>query len=234
MERLTQGVLARLDQYEALGLLNPNQGVVTGNGGLGYTDDLPQTRVIASGAPHGVRGAERSNLDHQPGDCFGPDTGPRNDVLKAMDIWGGAMSQIFSGVSPRMHEEFALQYEARFLNRFGLCYYGCCEPLDLKVGILRRNLPRLRKISMSPWVNLERGARAIGADYVFSRKPNPAFLATDAWHPEDVRADLVELLEKTRGCHVEIVLKDISTVRNQPHRLWEWAEIARQVAEESV
>ena len=39
---------------------------------------------------------------------------------------------------------------------------------------------------------------------------------------------------KTRGCHIEIVLKDISTVRNQPHRLWEWAEIARQVAEESV
>lgn len=207
MERLTQAVLARLDQVEALGLLNPSQGVVTGNGGLGYTDDLP-------GAP----------FDSAQG-------APRNEMLRAADIWGGAMSQIFSGVSPRMHEEFALQYEARFLNRFGLCYYGCCEPLDLKVGILRRNLPRLRKISMSPWVNIERGARAIGADYVFSRKPNPAFLATDAWHPEDVRADLTELLEKTRGCHVEIILKDISTVRNQPHRLWEWAEIARQVTE---
>lgn len=207
MERLTQAVLARLDQVEALGLLNPSQGVVTGNGGLGYTDDLP-------GAP----------FDSAQG-------APRNEMLRAADIWGGAMSQIFSGVSPRMHEEFALQYEARFLNRFGLCYYGCCEPLDLKVGILRRNLPRLRKISMSPWVNIERGARAIGADYVFSRKPNPAFLATDAWYPEDVRADLTDLLEKTRGCHVEIILKDISTVRNQPHRLWEWAEIARQVTE---
>jgi hypothetical protein len=248
MERLTQAVLARLDQYEALGLLNPNQGVVTGNGGLGYTDDLPTTRVIASGAPYGVRGAERSNpapgdglslrasfAKQSPapgGDCFVANDAPRNDNLRVADIWGGAMSQIFSGVSPRMHEEFALQYEARFLNRFGLCYYGCCEPLDLKVGILRRNLPRLRKISMSPWVNIERGAKAIGADYVFSRKPNPAFLATDVWHPEDVRADLTDLLEKTRGCHVEIILKDISTVRNQPHRLWEWAEIARQVTEE--
>lgn len=231
MERLTQAVLARLDQYEALGLLNPNQGVVTGNGGLGYTDDLPGASVIASGAPHGVRGAKRSNPDLGAGDCFVAKDAPRNDTLKAAHIWGGAMSQIFSGVSPRMHEEFALQYEARFLNRFGLCYYGCCEPLDLKVGILRRNLPRLRKISMSPWVNIERGARAIGADYVFSRKPNPAFLATDTWYPEDVRNDLADLLKKTRGCHVEIVLKDISTVRNQPHRLWEWAEIARQVTE---
>ncbi len=174
MERLTQAVLARLDQIEALGLLNPSQGVVTGNGGLGYTDDLPGASFdSAQGAPH-------------------------NGTLKTANIWGGAMSQIFSGVSPRMHEEFALQYEARFLNRFGLCYYGCCEPLDLKVGILRRNPLRLRKISMSPWVNIERGAKAIGADYVFSRKPNPAFLATDVWHPEDVRADLTELLEKTR------------------------------------
>ena len=202
MERLTQAVLARLDQIEALGLLNPSQGVVTGNGGLGYTDDLPGASFdSAQGAPH-------------------------NGTLKTANIWGGAMSQIFSGVSPRMHEEFALQYEARFLNRFGLCYYGCCEPLDLKVGILRRNPLRLRKISMSPWVNIERGAKAIGADYVFSRKPNPAFLATDVWHPEDVRADL----EQTSG-HVEIISKDISTVRNQPHRLWEWAEIARQVTE---
>jgi hypothetical protein len=237
MERLTQGVLARLDQYEALGLLNPNQGVVTGNGGLGYTDDLPGAPFdsVRQTTPDSAQGASADLGENQVSAALWP-VSDRATVppISVADIWGGAMSQIFSGVSPRMHEEFALQYEARFLNRFGLCYYGCCEPLDLKVGILRRNLPRLRKISMSPWVNLERGARAIGADYVFSRKPNPAFLATDIWHPEDVRADLVELLEKTRGCHVEIVLKDISTVRNQPHRLWEWAEIARQVAEESV
>ena len=238
MEQLTQGVLARLDQVEALGLLNPSQGVVTGNGGLGYTDELPSPSSQALW-PVSDRATVSPPQERQPSSIrLGQETGlsaePREGGIHTMDIWGGAMSQIFSGVSPRMHEEFALQYEARFLNRFGLCYYGCCEPLDLKVGILRRNLPRLRKISMSPWVNIERGARAIGADYVFSRKPNPAFLATDVWHPEDVRADLTDLLEKTRGCHVEIVLKDISTVRNQPHRLWEWAEIARQVTEESI
>ena len=52
MERLTQATLARLDQYEALGLLNPSQGVVTGNGGLGYTDDLPGAPFdSAQGAP---------------------------------------------------------------------------------------------------------------------------------------------------------------------------------------
>jgi hypothetical protein len=201
MGRLTNAWLARLDQLESLNLLDVNKHIITGQGGLGYTDELP---------PKGCDPAH----------------------VRCKDIWGGAMSQIFSAVSPRMHEEFALQYEARFLNRFGLCYYGCCEPLDLKVDILRRNLPRLRKISMSPWVDVERGARAIGQDFVFSYKPNPAALAGDDWSPEQVRQDLRAVLEETRGCHVEIILKDISTVRYRPQRLWEWARVASQVATE--
>ena len=39
-------------------------------------------------------------------------------------------------------------------------------------------------------------------------------------------------LEKTEGnCHVEIIMKDISTVRYKPKRLWEWAAIAMEEAE---
>jgi hypothetical protein len=201
MERLTAACLAGLEQRERLNLLCQNNSGITGQGGLGYTDDLPS-----------------------PG--YDP------ACVRPMDMWAGAMSQIFSCVSPAMHEEFALQYEARFLNRFGLCYYGCCEPLDLKVGVAKRNLPRLRKISMSPWVNLERGARAVGQDLVFSYKPSPAILAEDDWRPEQVRRDLRSALERTRGCFVEVILKDVSTVRYQPRRLWEWAEIARQVTAE--
>jgi hypothetical protein len=39
-------------------------------------------------------------------------------------------------------------------------------------------------------------------------------------------------LEKMKGCVVEVILKDISTVRYQPRRLWEWAETAAAVTEE--
>ena len=40
-------------------------------------------------------------------------------------------------------------------------------------------------------------------------------------------------LEKTGGrCHVELIMKDISTVRYQPQRLWEWAAIAMEVAQD--
>jgi len=147
--------------------------------------------------------------------------------VRPVDMWGRTMSQIFSTVSPAMHDEFALRYELKYLTQFGLTYYGCCEPLHKKIGILRQ-VPNLRKISMSPWVNVEEGAEAIGKDYVYSMKANPAFLSGDAWDPELVRKDLEENLKKTRNCATEVILKDISTVSYKPRRLWEWARIASE------
>ena len=31
------------------------------------------------------------------------------------------------------------------------------------------------------------------------------------------------------GCPLELILKDISTVRYQPQRLWEWADVAMRL-----
>jgi hypothetical protein len=149
--------------------------------------------------------------------------------VRPKDMWGRTMSQIFSAVSPAMHDEFALQYELKYLNQFGLTYYGCCEPLHKKIDILRK-VKNLRKISMSPWVNAEEGAEAIGKDYVYSFKPNPAFLSGSAWNPANIRKDMEENLKKTRNCATEIILKDISTVSYIPQRLWEWARIASETA----
>ena len=155
------------------------------------------------------------------------------DRVRTADMWGRTMSQIFSAVSPAMHEEFALQYECRWLERFGLTYYGCCEQLDRKVDILRRRVPNLRKISMSPWIDLDVAIDNVGADYVFSLKTNPAVLAEDTWRPDVVRRDLAQVLDRLKDQHVEIIMKDISTVRYEPQRLWEWASIANELAAES-
>jgi hypothetical protein len=145
-------------------------------------------------------------------------------------LWTCGMAQIFSSVSPGMHQEFELDYAVKWYARFGLVYYGCCEPLDNKIDIVRK-IPHLRKISMSPWVNVEKGAERIGRDFVFSRKPSPAFLADGTWKPEAVRKDLQDTLDAcTRHeCPLEFILKDISTVGYQPQRLWEWAKIAAEV-----
>jgi hypothetical protein len=149
---------------------------------------------------------------------------------RARDLWTFGMAQVFSAVSPAMHQEFWLNYAVKWFSRFGLGYYGCCEPLHEKIAIIRK-VPRIRKISMSPWVDVAKGAERIGPDFVFSRKPSPALLAGDAWEPHRVERDLRDTLEACarHGCPVELILKDISTVRYQPQRLWQWSDIAMRV-----
>lgn len=197
--RLTDAILARLDQLEAYHLLSVSNGNHrVGSGGLGITDELP-----------------------------GPDFDPRH--VRPMDQWGMSTGQIFVGVSPAMHDEFCVQYEKRYLARFGLNYYGCCEPLHRKIGILR-SVPRLRKISISPWADPAEAAAQIGTDYVISLKPNPAVLASEEWDPGRARRELRQSLEQTRGCCVEVIMKDIHTFRGEPARLAAWAQIALEEA----
>ncbi len=152
--------------------------------------------------------------------------------VRAKDLWTCGMAQIFVSVSPKMHQAFELDYARRWYERFGLVYYGCCEPLDNKIHIVRQ-IPNLRKISMSPWVDLERGAERIGSDFVFSRKPSPALVAGDTLNEDAIRKDLEETRDACAryGCPLEFILKDISTVRYEPQRLWQWADIAMEVAQ---
>jgi hypothetical protein len=153
--------------------------------------------------------------------------------VRPIDMWGHATTQIFSEVSPAMHDEFALQYEKRILERFGLNCYGCCEPLHKKLDLVK-TIPNLRRVSMSPWVNVEEGAAALEDKYIFSYKPNPAVIAAETWNPKSVYTMLREIFEKTKGCIVEIIMKDTHTCRNQPHRMWEWVKIAKETAGEFI
>ncbi|HEY3323951.1 MAG TPA: hypothetical protein VGP72_26095 [Planctomycetota bacterium] len=157
-----------------------------------------------------------------------PGYDPKKPRLK--DLWMFGLAQMFSTVSPAMFKEFEVDYASKLCERFGLVYYGCCDPLDGKMKEVR-HIPNVRKISMSPWTNQERGAEQIGRDYVFSRKPNPAFVAYDAFDAEEVRSDLQTTVNvcKKHGCPCELILKDISTVRYEPQRLTQWAEVAMRV-----
>jgi len=202
VDRMVDAWMAELDQFTELNLLSL---------------DCNNTRIGSGGY-----GYSRD----LPGEDYDPArVGPHN-------LWGCSNAQIFSDVSPEMHWDFAVQHDLRWLERWRLTYYGCCEPLDKKIEVLRR-IPNLRKISVSPWCDTERTVERIGADYVVSRKPSPAIFAEDDWHPERARDDLRRFLERAVGpCHVELIMKDISTVRYKPQRLWEWAAIAMEVAEE--
>jgi hypothetical protein len=153
------------------------------------------------------------------------------DTILPKDIWGSCTAQIFAEVSPEMHEEFALQYERKWLERFGLTYYGCCEPLHHKMEQLR-TVKNLRKVSISPFADLYRANETVGDDFVISYKPSPSVLAGRAWDADAVKKELKENLNIIRDRNVEMIMKDISTVKYQPHRLWEWVRIATEVSEE--
>lgn len=201
MERFVNANISRLEQYERMNLLTLNNGNFR----------------IGSGGLGYTDELPKSDFDSKH--------------VRTIDLWGNSAAQIFSGISPAMHEEFSLQYEIRWLSKFGLNYYGCCEPLDKKISILKK-IPNLRKISMSPWVNLENAASNVQDRYVFSWKPSPAIFSSDSWDIDLIKKNLKRDLKKIRGCIIEIIMKDISTVRYKPQRLWDWEKIAIEAVEE--
>jgi len=146
--------------------------------------------------------------------------------VRAKDCWASGMAQIFSSCSPAMFEEFEIEYARRYYAHCGLVNYGCCEPLHEMVPLIR-TMHGIRKISTSPWANVQKMVRQIGQDFVLLRKPNPAFVAGDSLDEASVRRETRETLLacKEYGTPCEFILKDITTVRNQPERLTRWAQI---------
>lgn len=147
--------------------------------------------------------------------------------VRPCDMWASAESQEMAGISPEHHEEFALQYERRLLEPFGLTGYGCCEPLHDRLDRVF-TLPRIRRISISPFADVERSAEQLGDRYIFSWKPQPSHLV-GAFRPDLIRDYLARTVEIARDCVLEIILKDTHTCEGHPERFDEWTRIARSL-----
>ena len=192
--------LAYHDWMEAEGLLSVNnRNDYIGSGSLGYTHDLPAG-------------------DWKAG-----------DPVRIKDMWCLNESQETVGVGPELFAEFIFPYQRAATERFGKCYYGCCEPVHSRWDVIRQQ-PNLARVSVSPWCDQEFMAAAMGNRYGFSRKPNPAMISTATFDEAVIRADLAETLQITKagGCPVEIVMKDVHTLNSQPDRLARWVQLARE------
>jgi len=160
-----------------------------------------------------------------------PAPGFRPEQVRPCDMWSSAEAQEMAQVSPAHHEEFILQYEKRLLQPFGLNGYGCCEDLTAKLDYVLQ-IPQLRRISISPWSDVDKCAARLGGRYIFSWKPNPAHLvghfdaeALAAYIGHTVRA------AQQSGGVLEMILKDTHTCENHPERFDEWCRLARKAIE---
>lgn len=128
-----------------------------------------------------------------------------------------------------MHEEFDIAYMKKIMEPFGLVYYGCCEPLDKKIDILEQ-IPHLRKISITPWADINNAAEVIGNRYVIANKPNPASVS-GRLDEEALRKEISRILSacKRNGCSFDMVLKDISSVGYDVQNLIRWEQIVMEM-----
>ncbi len=158
-----------------------------------------------------------------------PTSGMVDNKVKLSDMWGCANSQESIGISPSMFHEFCFPYYREVCQPMGLLYFGCCEPAHPFWEDLR-NLPHLKKISISRWCNQQYMGEALqGTEIVFSRKPDPNFLSVDEHLDEEAwAAHIRESLEAARGVFLEFIVRDVYTVHgdlNNPRRA---VEIARR------
>lgn len=152
------------------------------------------------------------------------------EKITAKDVWARGMAQLFAVVSPEMHEEFDWKYMRRLFDRCGLSYYGCCEPLDTKIDNLRQ-FENLRRISITPWANVDSAAEKIGNDYIFSYKSNPAFVADKTFDPAPIAEETERVIKAClkNNTPVEFVLKDVSTVKGNHENLSQWVKTVNGV-----
>jgi hypothetical protein len=202
MTFIRDGYLNKLEFLENNKLLSlNNDGTYVGSGGFGWTSELPA-----------------------PG--YDP------DKVRLKDMWGFCESQETSEISPSLFEEFVYPYQLPIMEKFGLNCYGCCEGLHNRWDIVK-NAPNLRRVSVSPWAKEEEMAEKLGEKFIYSLKPNPAMLAMPVIDEDTIRFGLrksIKIAQKN-NCHLEIIMKDNTTIGNNPENVIRWCEIARQEIE---
>ncbi len=178
-----------------------NENDYIGSGSRGYVNDLPQP-------------------DYREG-----------DPVRLKDLWVLSESQETVGVGPELFAEFIFPYQLSVIEKFGLCYYGCCEPVHNRWKILK-NIPNLRSVSISPWCDEEYMAGELGRKYVYSRKPNPSLISTKRFDEDVIKDDIRKTLKIAGNCNIEFVMKDVHTLSGEPDRMARWVKLTREVIDE--
>jgi len=149
------------------------------------------------------------------------------NIVGTKDLWGFTESQDTIGLSPEMFDEFIFKYQLPIQERFGLNYYGCCEPLEKRWQIIKK-IPNLRRVSVSPWADIKKMTEYLEDKYIFCRKCNPTPLSIPNIDKESIRTNIREELKITKWCIVEFLMHDNHTIGKNPNNVIGWVKIVRE------
>ena len=167
----------------------------------------------------------------EPMTCSSPlGESPEGGPVKLRNLWAATNSQEFDEVSPAMQEEFLLSYQKVLLQQFGAAQYGCCEDLSPKVDIVL-SIPNLRVFVCSFWTDLDRVIEGCGDACTIMWRQSSAQVTLTSDLSEH-RQHLQAGMERLRGMHYQVVLRELQTLDGRPERLRDWARLAIGLAEE--
>ncbi len=139
---------------------------------------------------------------------------PDGQPILSTDRYGYLESQESAGLSPDMFAEFLMPHFLKLASKFRLMKFGCCEPVHGFMTHLQK-LNGLRKVSVTPWCDLEKLAAVCREDVIWCRKPVPLKLCADAFDPDDFRSHLAETLEIGKSHFVEFVFRDTTRLTGE-------------------
>ena len=156
-------------------------------------------------------------------------TAPR----KTSELWTFMASQEYTGIGPDLYDEFLLQFQKPITERFGMASYGCCEDLTLKIPLLKK-FKNIRRIAITPCMNVRKSAEQLGKDYIASYRPNPTDMIAHGLDETTVRKIVKRDYEalKENNCAFDITLKDVETIAGKPENMINWVKLIRKIGEE--
>lgn len=189
---------------------------------------------LTEGVLRAQRAAEQAGVltpnHHEPMTCSDPlNDPPASGPARLHHLWVAANSQEFDQVSPAMFEEFLLNCQKVLFQPYGAVQYGCCENLTHKIGPILR-IPNLRVFVCSFWTDLDKVVAACGRNCTIMWRQSAAQVTLPDTLDEH-RRHLEDGLRRLRGCHYQIVLRELETLHGHPNRLQDWARLAIELAD---
>ncbi|PHV70454.1 hypothetical protein CS063_10200 [Sporanaerobium hydrogeniformans] len=204
MNRIADDYISYFKYLEEEGCILPTTGnQILGQGSLCYTKQLPNAQAL------------------------------EGKKVTTFDVWGFMDSQETVGISPAMFNEFIFPYYKKVANLYGRLSYGCCEPVHAIWEQCISKLPRLSKVSISPWCDEAFMAEQLrGSKVIYHRKPSPNFLGVGKELDEEaVREHITKTLQLARGCKLEITQRDVYTLEGNIPKVRRYVEIIRELIE---